>query len=123
MSDGDLTVVRRAGRVAALQASLALTLVLLIVGAAVFFVDARVQSQQITSQLSNVAATADDATDPPTGMMLVLRDRTGKEEASSDGLPVAELLARPPPGAFDTEIGGTRYRGLVADRPEAEWSH
>jgi signal transduction histidine kinase len=117
MSDGDLTVVRRAGRVAALQASLALTLVLLIVGAAVFFVDARVQSQQITSQLSNVAATADDATDPPTGMMLVLRDRTGKEEASSDGLPVAELLARSP-GAFDTEIGGTRYRGLVADKPE-----
>lgn len=116
-SGGDLTVIRRAGRVAALQASLALTLVLLIVGAVVFFVDARVQSQQIASQLNNVAVTADDVTDPPAGTMLVLRDRAGKVQASSDGLSTAELLARPA-GAFDTVIGGARYRGLVADRPE-----
>jgi signal transduction histidine kinase len=115
--DGDLAVIRRAGRVAALQASLALTLVLLIVGAAVFFVDAHVQSQQITSELNSVAFTVDDATDPPPGTMLVLRDRTGKVEASSDGLPAAELMARPT-GFFDTEIDGTHYRGLIADKPE-----
>ena len=115
--DGDLAVIRRAGRVAALQASLALTLVLLIVAAAVFFVDAHVQAQQITSQLNSVASTADDANDPPPGTMLVLRDRTGKVEASSDDLPVAELLARPT-GLFDNEIGGTHFRGLVADKPE-----
>jgi signal transduction histidine kinase len=117
MSDGDLKVVQRAGRVAALQASLALTLVLLIVGAAVFFVDARVESQQIVSQLNSVASTADDATDPPPGTTLVLRDRTGRVEASSDALPTAELLARPT-GLFDTEIGGIRYRGAVADKPD-----
>ncbi|CAN5663212.1 HAMP domain-containing sensor histidine kinase [soil metagenome] len=117
MPDGDLTVIRRAGRIAALQASLALTLVLLIVGAAVFFVDAHVQNQQITSHLNSVAATADDATDPPPGTALVLRDRAGKIEASSDGLPAEELLARPT-GMFGTEIGGTHYRGIVADKPE-----
>lgn len=115
--DGDLAVIRRAGRVAALQASLALTLVLLVVGAAVFFVDAHVQNQQITSALNSVASVADDATDPPPGTMLVLRDRTGKVVASSDGLPVAELMARLA-GFFDTEIDGTHYRGLIADKPQ-----
>ncbi|MCV7229611.1 HAMP domain-containing histidine kinase [Mycolicibacterium komossense] len=117
MPDGDLAMIRRAGRVAALQASLALTLVLLIVGAAVFFVDTHVQNQQIVSELNSVASTADDATDPPPGTMLVLRDRAGKVEASSDDLPTAELLRRPT-GLFDNVIGGARYRGLVADKPE-----
>ncbi|MDX1872497.1 HAMP domain-containing sensor histidine kinase [Mycolicibacterium sp. 120266] len=116
MSDGDLAVVRRAGRMAALQASFALTLVLLVVGAAVFLVDTRVQRQQIASQLGEVASTADDVTDPPVGMELVLRDRAGHTEASSQSLPVPELLARPV-GEFDTVIDGTAYRGLVVDKP------
>lgn len=116
MTDGDLAVVRRAGRMAALQASFALTLVLLIVGAAVFLVDTRVQREQIASQLSEVASTADDVTDPPVGTELVLRDRAGRTETSSESLPVPELLARPV-GEFDTVIDGTAYRGLVADKP------
>jgi signal transduction histidine kinase len=115
--DADLNVVRRAGRVAALQASFALTLVLLVVGAAVFFVDARVQNQQITTQLESVASTADDATDPPPGTVLVLRDNAGKVQVSDDRVPASELLARPP-GLFSTEIGGTRYHGVVADKAE-----
>ena len=40
--DTDLGVVRRAGRIAAVQASLALAAVLLVVGAVVYFVDVRV---------------------------------------------------------------------------------
>jgi signal transduction histidine kinase len=115
--DGDLSIVQRAGRVAALQASLALALVLLVVGAAVYFADVQIQNQQITSQLNSVAATADDATDPPPGTILVLRDRTGKIAVSDDGVPTSDLLARPP-GSFATEIAGTRYRGLVADKPD-----
>lgn len=115
--DSDLQVIRRAGRVAALQASLALTLVLLIVGAAVYFVDGQVQNQQIASQLDFVASTADDVTDPPPGTILVLRDRNGRVESSSDGMPVAELLAHPT-GLFDKEIGGISYRGLVVDQPD-----
>ena len=46
--DSDLSVVQRAGRIAAVQASLALAAVLLVVGAVVYIVDIRVQAQQIT---------------------------------------------------------------------------
>ena len=88
-------MVRRAGRIAALQASLALAAVLLLVGAVVYVVDVRVQEQQISAQLSSVAPTADDATDPPPDMVLVLRDAAGRVAVSADGIPTADLLARP----------------------------
>ena len=113
----DLAVVRGAGRIAALQAALALAVVLLVVGAAIFFVDAHVQDQQIADQLTSVASAADDVTDPPPGMQLVLRDLTGRVTASADGLPTAELLARPA-GFSDVRIGGTSDRVLVMDRPQ-----
>lgn len=113
----DLAVVRRAGRIAAVQASVALAAVLLLVGAVVFFVDVRVQNRQIADQLTSVAAAADDATDPPPGMQLVLRDLTGKVATSSAGLPTADLLGRPE-GFSDARIDGRKYRVLVADRTE-----
>ncbi len=116
-SGGDLPVVRRAGRIATLQASLALTAVLMLVGAVIFVVDAQVQKQQIADQLTSVVRTADDVTDPPPGMQLVLRDLAGTTSASTDGLPTAELLGRPP-GFSDIRIGDESYRMLVADRPE-----
>ncbi|GLP76719.1 two-component sensor histidine kinase [Mycobacterium antarcticum] len=113
----DLAVVRRAGRIAAIQASLALAAVLLVVGAVVFLVDLRVQDQQIADQLTSVASTADDATDPPPGMQLVVRDLTGNVQASDGGIPVADLLARPP-GFSEAQIGDEKYRVLVADKPD-----
>ncbi|MBI5339776.1 MAG: HAMP domain-containing histidine kinase [Mycolicibacterium rufum] len=116
-SSSDLAVVRRAGRIAALQASLALTAVLLLVGAVIFLVDGQVQKQQIADQLTSVVGTADDVTDPPPGMQLVLRDLAGETSASTDGLPTAELLGREP-GFSDIRIGDESYRVLVADRPE-----
>jgi hypothetical protein len=83
----DLRLVKRAGRIAAVQASLALAAVLLVVGAVVFTVDVRVQDRQISSALEAVAATADDANDPPPGMELVLRDTDGKVSTSEGGQP------------------------------------
>ncbi len=115
--DGELAVVRRAGRIAAIQASLALAAVLLVVGAMVFLVDVRVQNHQIASQLTSVASTVDDATDPPPGMQLVLRDLAGKVQESARDLPTADLLARPP-GFSDTRLNGEPYRVLVADKPQ-----
>jgi signal transduction histidine kinase len=114
---GDLGVVRRAGRIAAIQASLALAGVLLVVGAVIFFVDVHVQDQQITSQLNSVAGSADDVTDSPPGMILVLRDRTGRVVTSTAGVPAAELLAAPI-GFSDHRFGGVHYRAVVADKPE-----
>jgi signal transduction histidine kinase len=115
--DPDLAVVRRAGRIAAIQASLALAAVLLVVGAVIFLVDVHVQNQQITDQLTSVASTADDVTDPPPGMQLVLRDLAGKVTASAADLPTADLLARPV-GFSDSRIGGAPYRVLVADKAQ-----
>jgi signal transduction histidine kinase len=113
----DLATARRAGRIAAVQASVALGGVLLIVGAVIFFVDVRVQNQQIADQLTSVAALADDVNDPPPGMQLVLRDHEGRVEVSADDLPVADLLARPT-GFSDARVDGASNRVLVADRPE-----
>jgi signal transduction histidine kinase len=114
--DSDLTVVHRAGRVAAVQASLAVAAVLLVVGAVAFVVDVHVQQQQIRSQLTAVASTADDVTDPPPGMILVMRGNSGKVAASQDGVPTADLLARPA-GYSDSRIDNVHYRAVVADRP------
>lgn len=113
----DLRVVHRAARTAAIQASLALAAVLLVVGSVVFVVDVRVQNRQIRSQLQEVAATADDVNDPPPGMELVLRDNNGTVAVSDGGQPGVELLTGPT-GFTKIDTEATDFRALVADRPE-----
>ncbi len=63
----DLAVVKRAGRVAAFQASAALALVLLLVGGVVFAVYVRTQRRQIDAELQSVAMAADDTRRPAAG--------------------------------------------------------
>lgn len=113
-SHDDVAAVHRAGRIAAIQASAALAAVLLIVGAVVYGVDVRVQNQQIASQLTSVASTADDVTDPPPGMALLMRDAAGDITAGvrDSG---AEYLLDAAPGFSDVHIGERSYRALVAD--------
>ncbi|HTI78131.1 MAG TPA: HAMP domain-containing sensor histidine kinase [Mycobacterium sp.] len=110
-------MVRRAGRIAAIQASLALAVVLLVVGAVVFIVDVRVQNTQIRNQLQKVAASADDVNDPPPGMELVLRDNNGKVSTSDGGQPGVPFVTGPT-GFTDIRTDGTELRALVMDRPE-----
>ena len=93
---GDLSVVRRAGRIVAIQTSLALAAVLLLVGLVVAAVFVRAQGNQITAQLSQVSMTADDTSDPPPGMELVLRDNDGSIAASDGGKAGLALLSGPP---------------------------
>lgn len=90
---------------------------LLVVAVVVFLVDVRVQDQQIRTQLTSVASTADDASDPPPGMIVVLRTQSGMAAASRDGVPTADLLGRPH-GFFDTRIDDVHYRGVVIGRQE-----
>ena len=113
----DLTVVKRAGRIAAAQASVALAVVLLVVGAVVFAVYVRVQNRQISAQLETVAATADDVNDPPPGMELVLRDNKGAVAMSDGGQAGVDLLGGTT-GYADLNANGERFRALVVDRPE-----
>ena len=114
---GDLAVTRRAGRVVALQTSLALAVILALVGAIVSTVYIRAQNSQISAELQMVAMAADDANDPPPGMALVLRADDGKISVSDDGGPGIPLLSGPA-GLTDVDADGEHYRALVVDRPE-----
>ncbi|GAY13896.1 sensor histidine kinase KdpD [Mycobacterium sp. shizuoka-1] len=114
---GDLAVVKRAGRIAAIQASVALALVLLVVGGVVFTVYVRAQNRQINNELQTLAMTADDANDPPPDMELALRDKSGAVSVSDGGEPGVPLLAGPT-GLGDLRADGRHYRTLVVDRPE-----
>jgi signal transduction histidine kinase len=113
----DLTVVKRAGRLAAVQASVALALVLLVVGGVVFAVYLRAQNRQIGAELQTLAMTADDANDPPPDMELALRDNNGHISTSDGGEPGVPLLTGAT-GFSEMYANGREYRTLVVDRPE-----
>jgi signal transduction histidine kinase len=113
----DLTVVKRAGRIAAVQASVALALVLLVVGGVVFAVYLRAQNRQIEAELRTLAMTADDANDPPPDMELALRENNGRISTSDGGEAGVPLLAGAR-GFSDINANGREYRTLVVDRPE-----
>ncbi|WP_431239772.1 hypothetical protein ACQ86B_09380 [Mycolicibacterium aichiense] len=114
---GDLAVVRRAGRIAAIQASVALALVLLVVGGVVFTVYVRAQNRQIDAELRTLAMSADDAGDPPPDMELALRENNGEVSVSDGGQPGVALLSGPA-GFGDLNTEGRHYRTFVVDRPE-----
>lgn len=107
----DLALLHRAGRIAALQVSAALALVLLVVGAVVYTVDERVQDRQITDQLR---AVVDDVTDPPPGMIVALRSGEGAIESTDDHPSVAQLLSGPA-GLVELEVDGQLHRALIVD--------
>lgn len=113
----DLAIVKRAGRIAAIQASAALAVVLLLVGGVVFTVYVRAQNRQIDAELQTLAMTADDANDPPPDMELALRGNDGAISTSDGGQAGVPLLSGPT-GYGDIRVGGRHYRTLVVDRPE-----
>lgn len=113
----DLAVVKRAGRVAAFQASAALALVLLLVGGVVFAVYVRTQRRQIDAELQSVAMAADDTNDPPPDMELAMRELDGEIAVSDGGQPGVPLLTGPP-GFSDIHADGRHFRVLAVDRTE-----
>ncbi len=113
----DEALLRRTGRIAALQSALALGVVLLLVGTVAYLLDVRAQAQEISGQLSAVVASADDVTDAPPGMALAIRAPSGAV-AVGDRAPAAaaaRLLSRQP-GFSSVRSHDVEYRGLVADR-------
>lgn len=115
--NSDAAAVRRAGRQVALQMALALAAMLIVIGAVVAAVYIRSQNTQITNELTTIALTADDVTDPPPGTELVLRDQDGTV-ATSDGGKAGLPLLTAAPGFTDVHTAGRHYRALVMDRPE-----
>lgn len=112
----DFSLVKRAGRAAALQASAALAFLLLLVGTVFAVVDLRAQNRQTKDQLTHVAEFADDAHDPPPGMELVMRNTDGQTSTSQHGAVGLPLLAGPA-GFTEISSGERSYRALVMDRP------
>jgi len=85
-------------------------------GGGLYFVDVRVQEQQIRSQLLSVAQTADDTTDPPPGMILVDARHGWTGRGQRRRSPTTELLARRP---GSRTLGSTTLAsGVVVDRPQ-----
>ncbi|MFC9549762.1 sensor histidine kinase [Rhodococcus sp. NPDC056960] len=112
----DQVLLRRTGRVAALQAALALAVVLMLIGAVAFLFDIHVQNKEISGQLSAVVASADDVTDAPPGTALAIRAPSGNVAVSDHAPAATERLLDAPPGYSDVRDGGSEYRALVADR-------
>ncbi len=112
----DLKLVRRAGRVVAMQTSAALAAVLLLVGLVVAAVYVHTQSSEIADELTRVATSADDAGDPPPGMELAFRDESGTVSTSDGGKAGIPLLSGPA-GFADFADRERSYRALVVDRP------
>lgn len=114
---GDLRTIRRAGRIVAIQTSVALAAVLLLVGLVVAALYVRAQNNLISEQLNAVAARADDVDDPPPGMELALRDNDGRVSFSDGGKAGVPLLSGSA-GLHDVRDRDRHYQALVTDRPE-----
>ncbi|MCL2533053.1 MAG: HAMP domain-containing histidine kinase [Nocardiaceae bacterium] len=112
---GDEHLLRRAGRIAAFQASVALALVLVVVGLVVFVVDTRAQSRQIDTTLQSVVASTEDVDDPPPGTALALRAPDGSTELSAGAPPQAATVLDGPSGFTSVHHGDHHYRVFVAD--------
>jgi len=112
----DEALLRRTGRLAALQSALALGVVLLLVGTVAYVLDVHAQAQEISGQLSAVVASTDDVTDAPPGMALAIREPSGAV-AVSDRAPAATAgLLNGQPGFSSVRSHDVEYRALVADR-------
>ncbi|MGZ4561385.1 MAG: sensor histidine kinase [Mycobacteriaceae bacterium] len=112
----DQALLRRTGRIAALQAALALGVVLALVGAVAYFLDGQAQDREISSQLSAVVASADDVTDAPPGIALAIRAPSGAVAVSDRAPEVTRRLLDGSAGYSDVHARGVEYRALVADR-------
>lgn len=114
---GDLSTVRRAGRIVAIQTSVALAAVLLLVGGIIAALYVRTQDTQIREQLNTVAMSADDVDDPPPGMELALRDNDGRVSFSDGGKAGVPLLSGST-GLYEVRDRDRHYQALVTDREE-----
>ena len=112
----DEALLRRTGRVAALQSALALGIVLLIVGTVAYVLDVHAQNREISGQLSAVVASTDDVTDAPPGMALAIRAPSGAVAVSERAPAATAKLLSGQPGLSSVRSHDVEYRGLVADR-------
>ena len=122
--DPDRGLLRRARLTLAVQNTMAMTLILLVVGAVALFVVTRGQRSSLEQSLRQTAATEEDVVDPPAGSWIFDLTATGGLTGTDDpppGFPDRAALDRVRAGGpaelATTETGGTDY--LVFTRRRA----
>ncbi len=114
----DRELLRRASTSVALQAAVAVAVVVLAMTAVVLFVDEQQQHRQADSTTRSAWSRADDVRDPPAGSWLVLRTASGRV-AVTDGAPPAVSAVDPaqqPDGASRLTVGGQELALWTGDR-------
>ncbi|MFB9236626.1 sensor histidine kinase [Plantactinospora siamensis] len=118
----DEPLLRRARRRSVIQTAVAVGLLVLLVGAAMFAITVRAQSRAVDRQLGQVVAAAEDVDDPPPGDLLARRGPTGRVQttprAPAAVAAVLDSAVRAEPRRFTTVAGGVPLRILVAGRPD-----
>ncbi|MET9492391.1 HAMP domain-containing sensor histidine kinase [Nocardia sp. NPDC006630] len=109
----EAVLLRRTTRMAAVQTTLALGAVLLLVGVVFYVVDSHIQSRQIDALLSEVAAQVDDVDDPPPGMSLAIARPDGSILLSAHAPAPMTALVTGPTGYHDLSSNDVDYRALV----------
>ncbi|MFD0524359.1 sensor histidine kinase [Paractinoplanes durhamensis] len=122
--DPDLLLLRRARRTLAVQNTVAITLVLLVVGIVAFIAVTREQRSSLERSLKQTAATEEDVIDPPAGSWIFRLDAGGRltaTEDAPDGFPDRAALDRVraggPAESNATEIDGIDYLVVTRQRP------
>jgi len=116
-TDSDAGLMRRAALVIALQTALAVTLVLMLVGALVYGLYVREQTRDAQRLLAETVSTVDDLRDPPAGIILVARSAAGSQESSS-GTPTAVAdfdVSTLPVGESRLTIGDVKYEANAVE--------
>ena len=112
----DAAVLRRAGWRATVQTTALIALLLAVVAVLVFALDGRAQRRVTDQFLTQVVARADDAGDPPPGVALALRGRSGAVTTSPAAPQALRALLDGPVGYADLQLDGADYRVLVKER-------
>lgn len=113
----DTLLLRRASRRLGLQAALLVTLIVVVLSAVAVLIVVQAQHRVDTTLLREAAVRADDVTDPPSGVWLILRHRDGSVVSTPGtpaGLPDRAVLDRVAktgvPSTSDLHAGGVEYR-------------
>lgn len=113
-------LLRRAMISVALQTALSAALVVVVVAAIVYGLESHARHRSEHAAVRNAVENADDVSDPPPGIVLLSRDRSGRQ-AATPGAPAAVSavdVSTLPLGYARRELGGSAFETYTSVRPD-----